>query len=779
MQLSNAPRRFDSTLRSMVVGTSGGSQMQDVFLQLELSGRALAGSALELASGGEQLVAFVLRKPRHAELITGSVIQEIGYRLGLCQHIILAVRSGEQVFWLMENQPFPHAGGHISVMEHGEWVSARGALKNPLSHTYTPGLAALSKMQAGEERDEAKGMENAGTNSEAPMATAAAPSERMRMEADGPGPRGVKKAQGPGLSQQQVEEELAGWEKQQREIWAAQKMERPKPRPRDGKLLCVGPCKSRLDPQCFSREEFSKSVHRMTCRQCRAKEFTCYCMGCHRGLPRSVFSQTQLNKPSGQGRCIKCIDDARKEREAHQAEKKEQRSRLVALKKQEEVGPRKEGGDLSVFSPGARLLDIVGKESLLAAAITLQCAIRRRLWRAAARREEDKRFGQLLEQMRPRVEVVTRLQRSWRGLKEIYRAKALLASKRAEKEKDHLLREREQSKAEAELLEEEAKRLRANAYGAGQLAAVEQLRSNVLDEVAASGAPAKCRAGALLSGTCDCPKCLREKRQQAEKEAQEEKEEQEEKSRLERERKEPTSLPLQNGDVGVIVAHDQEEIVAWKAEVGGYWTRMPHEQWNGRGGRLFMRAAAVWEHGKEVVMQDPSPDFTHQFGKWELIDDEELVDDESCGTPLCDPVVVTDPDDGQEYVIDRSEFWRVHAKLQLLEGERAVLTARPPLCTVIGWRFEWDDEEGKQVVSEGATWKLGKQVLVHSLEPGWGPYDFVYADKYGGGANLEDIVVIRDPEEEEDMLYAVDRSELRREQEYVKLGHEADGEGST
>ena len=98
---------------------------------------------------------------------------------------------------------------------------------------------------------------------------------------------------------------------------------------------------------------------------------------------------------------------------------------------------------------------------------------------------------------------------------------------------------------------------------------------------------------------------------------------------------------------------------------------------------------------------------------------------------------------------------------------------------MIGWRFEWDDEEGKQVVSEGATWKLGKQVLVHSLEPGWGPYDFVYADKYGGGANLEDIVVIRDPEEEEDMLYAVDRSELRREQEYVKLGHEADGEGST
>ena len=84
--------------------------MQEVYLQLELSGRALAGSALELDSGGELRIAFVVRKPRHAELITGSVIQEIGYRLGLRQRIILAVRSGEQVFWLV---PFPHAGEQI------------------------------------------------------------------------------------------------------------------------------------------------------------------------------------------------------------------------------------------------------------------------------------------------------------------------------------------------------------------------------------------------------------------------------------------------------------------------------------------------------------------------------------------------------------------------------------------------------------------------------------------------------------------------------------------
>ena len=43
------------------------------------------------------------------------------------------------------------------------------------------------------------------------MATAAAPSEPMRMDAEGAG-SGLRKAQGPGLSQHEVEEELAGWE---------------------------------------------------------------------------------------------------------------------------------------------------------------------------------------------------------------------------------------------------------------------------------------------------------------------------------------------------------------------------------------------------------------------------------------------------------------------------------------------------------------------------------------------------------------------------------------
>ena len=252
------------------------------------------------------------------------------------------------------------------MMEQEEWVSVRGALRNP--RWDNPGLAAVSKMQAGgvEERDAGKGMESVPKISEAPMATATAPSELMRVDTEGAGSRS-KMAQGPDPSQHEVEEELAGWEKRQREMWAAVKMEKPKPLPRDGMLQCVGPCKSRLRPSCFSREQFGEGVHRMTCRKCEAEANYCYCVGCRGDHPRSRFSQTQLNKPRGQRRCIRCIDKAKEEREVQQAEKKARQSRLAALDELERARLRKGGGDLSDLPEGAgrQLLNVVGEEALL------------------------------------------------------------------------------------------------------------------------------------------------------------------------------------------------------------------------------------------------------------------------------------------------------------------------------------------------------------------------------------------------------------------------------
>ena len=59
------------------------SQLQEVKLFLQISGSALAGSTLELRTGGERLVVFVLRKPMHQELTTGQVVASVRTQLGL------------------------------------------------------------------------------------------------------------------------------------------------------------------------------------------------------------------------------------------------------------------------------------------------------------------------------------------------------------------------------------------------------------------------------------------------------------------------------------------------------------------------------------------------------------------------------------------------------------------------------------------------------------------------------------------------------------------------
>jgi hypothetical protein len=291
--------------------------------------------------------------------------------------------------------------------------------------------------------------------------------------------------------------------------------------------------------------------------------------------------------------------------------------------------------------------------------------------------------------------------------------------------------------------------LRANAAGAEQEATAEQLRSRVLEEVAETGLDAEhlqeCMKHVWLSGTCQCPRCEREKRERAEAE------EREELNRVEQERREAENPPPTQGDVGLIIARDEEKINVWRAEL------------RGRCGAL-LTSGGVWSHSKEVVLADPEPGFT----VWD-IRDEDLDLYES--SPLGRPIIVVDPDDGQECVICESQFRRTLIKAKLAEGTLAVITACAPLVTVVGWGIRYDEEWNKRVLFEGPQWELGKKVLVQSLNPGWGPQDFV-KEEYSSSDQLEDIVLVRDPEDAEEVPYAVDRSDLRCEQEFARVAKE-------
>jgi len=310
---------------------------------------------------------------------------------------------------------------------------------------------------------------------------------------------------------------------------AAEKGQRHSPTRVATGIVCAT-CEHDKPGGCFSRHQHKKPREDRVCRRCTQWMF---CHGCYVARHLDEFSKTQLRKGPGKQKCKKCVAvlvDQEASVLAWKEEKKRKAAKLAeqwaAQEKRVGKGPTVYAPSVSSNNPWMPLSEASGKSAeasiysdLLKQKQTpiavLQGLIRGYAARLLVKQSLDEQFRDAT--LLPRVLWLQRRRRKVRVDRcACAAARADLALRKQHKQT--LVAEAKEKKIE--LLKEEVERCQADREEAEEEAEVAAYEAEAQQHIA--DGEVECMAHIFLSGTCPCPKCEREREEEAKREAEEE-----------------------------------------------------------------------------------------------------------------------------------------------------------------------------------------------------------------------------------------------------------------